>query len=82
MFLHRQDCPSYEGTYWTQRHLHWIKAASLDPVDRETCDKYLMMVKELQDRLDRQLYSAPLSVQTIYTEQGEEFDSPPKSGHF
>lgn len=28
---------------------------SLDPVDRETCDEYLMMVKELQDRLDRQL---------------------------
>jgi len=23
----------------------------LDPVDRETCDEYLMMVKELQDRL-------------------------------
>jgi transposase len=55
MFLHRQDCPSYEGTYWTQRHLQWIKAVSLDPVDRETCDEYLMMVKELQNRLDRQL---------------------------
>ena len=55
MFLHRRDCPSYEGTYWTQRHLQWIKTVSLDPVDRETCDEYLMMVKELQDRLDRQL---------------------------
>jgi len=55
MFLHRQDCPSYEGTYWTQRHLQWIKTVSLDHVDRETCDEYLMMVKELQDRLARQL---------------------------
>ena len=54
MLLHRQDCPSYEGTYWTQRHLQWIKTVSLDPVDRETCDEYLMMVKELQDRLARQ----------------------------
>ena len=55
MFLHRKDCPCYKGTYWTERHLKWIKTVPLDTVDRETCDEYLMMIKDQEDRLARQL---------------------------
>lgn len=48
MFLHRQDCPSYEGTYWTQRHLS-EEVAKLKCFKGISTQTALALVTEVED---------------------------------
>lgn len=40
-------------SYWTQKHLDWLKKLPMDDLLREVLDEYLMTYQQLMDKLER-----------------------------
>ncbi len=43
------DCKSY----WTIKHMTWLKSLEMDKLFRETLDEYLLAYEQLTDKIER-----------------------------
>lgn len=45
---------NFDGrTYWTMKHMSWLKSLEMDSLFRETLDEYMLTYEQLKDKIER-----------------------------